>query len=343
MARPTRGQVMVRERKRGTTYGLRFYAYGERRYVTSTATSEEEAQVELANILADVCRNLWKPPQPAPKVEVVDDPGFHRFASEWLEGRKPELKPRSVQSLEWALSGHLLPHFKDLRLDQITTAEVDSYRIAKVREREDRLVDRPLSNRSINQTIGVFARVLDQAIEHGYVKTANPARGRRRLLRADKPRRTWLELDEIRALLDTAKEHRPLIATMALGGTASGGGDRTEMGPGRSRKRSPPRRRPKTDAGRRTVDLSPDLRDELASHKAGSKRTASDDLVFTTKAGTPRDRHNVRARVLATSIQRANKNLAAAGKPPIQPGVTNHTLRRTFASLLYEQGRRRRT
>ena len=30
--------------------------------------------------------------------------------------------------------------------------------------------------------------------------------------------------------------------------------------------------------------------------------------------------------------------LAEAGKPPIQSGVTNHSLRRTFASLLYEAG-----
>ncbi|MGH2383346.1 MAG: tyrosine-type recombinase/integrase, partial [Candidatus Limnocylindria bacterium] len=37
-------------------------------------------------------------------------------------------------------------------------------------------------------------------------------------------------------------------------------------------------------------------------------------------------------------IEAANAERAKATKPPIQAGVTNHTLRRTFASLLYEAG-----
>jgi hypothetical protein len=37
--------------------------------------------------------------------------------------------------------------------------------------------------------------------ELGYTDT-NPARGRKRRLKAAKPRRTWLEVDELRALLD---------------------------------------------------------------------------------------------------------------------------------------------
>src|SRR6185437_2003423 len=49
-------------------------------------------------------------------------------------------------------------------------------------------------------------------------------------------------------------------------------------------------------------------------------------------------RHNVRARVLDRAIVAANAKLAKAGRPPLQPGVTNHTLRRTFCALLYEAG-----
>jgi integrase len=59
--------------------------------------------------------------------------------------------------------------------------------------------------------------------------------------------------------------------------------------------------------------------------------------VFTTKVGTPRDRGNVRTRVLAGAIRRANVKRASVGLPAIA-GVTNHSLRRTFASLLYEAG-----
>ncbi len=93
----------------------------------------------------------------------------------------------------------------------------------------------------------------------------------------------------------------------------------------------------KTDAGRRTVDLSPDLRDELLAKKAAARDANPGDLVFPTRTGTKRDRHNVRARALAGAVERANQKLAEAGHSPIV-GVTNHSLRRTFASLLYEAG-----
>jgi hypothetical protein len=42
--------------------------------------------------------------------------------------------------------------------------------------------------------------------------------------------------------------------------------------------------------------------------------------------------------VLGRAIERANQKLAEAGRGPVQDGVTNHTCRRTFASLLYEAG-----
>jgi integrase len=42
--------------------------------------------------------------------------------------------------------------------------------------------------------------------------------------------------------------------------------------------------------------------------------------------------------VLAGAIERANRQRAQDGLEPIQAGTTNHTLRRTYASLLYEAG-----
>ena len=85
----------------------------------------------------------------------------------------------------------------------------------------------------------------------------------------------------------------------------------------------------------RVVDASPDLRDELAAHKARARAAEPNDLVFVTRRGTARDRNNVRARVLANAVKRANARRAARDMPPIR-GVTNHALRRTFASLLFE-------
>jgi integrase len=94
----------------------------------------------------------------------------------------------------------------------------------------------------------------------------------------------------------------------------------------------------KTDAGEgRKVDLTPMLLDELKLHRARLGGDLDPDaLVFPTRVGTPRDRHSVRSRILARAITRANAVRARAGLAPIQDGVTNHTCRRTFASLLYE-------
>ena len=242
------------------------------RFVTLGAAADgwtqAKARDELSNLLADVRRGIWRPAEPAPHVELpVVEPTFHMFASAWIAGRRPEVRPRTVEALEWALTGHLLPHFHNHRLTEITIGEVDRYRVAKVtesadlharRERGERC-SRPLSARTINTTIAVLAQVIDSAIEQGWVTTANPARGKRRRLKADKPRRTWLELHELRALLDAAGEHRALLAVMSLGGLRVGETTalrwaNVDLATGRLHVVDA-----KTDAGRRTVDLSPDL------------------------------------------------------------------------------------
>lgn len=66
-------------------------------------------------------------------------------------------------------------YFARDRVSTITVEEVDRYRTGKLREREDWLVERTLSNRSINVTLNVLAAVLDDAVEYGHL-TTNPAR-----------------------------------------------------------------------------------------------------------------------------------------------------------------------
>ncbi|MGD0166894.1 MAG: site-specific integrase [Gaiellaceae bacterium] len=341
MPRQATGQVLERTGKGGRTYALRFRALGARQYMTLGSAEQgwdrKRAEVELENVLADIRRGIWRPPEPQQPAAPREEPTFHEFASEWVDARRHELRPRSIDALEWALSCHLLPHFRSHKLSAITIEEVDRYRAAKVREREQGLVEHPLGNGSINKTIAILGAVLDSAIEYGHI-TSNPARGKRRRLKAAKPRRTWLEIDEVRSLLGAAGEHRALLATMTLAGLRVG-----EVVSLRWRDVDLARgvlrvAESKTDAGMRTVDLSPDLLDELKTHRAKAGSPEPDTLVFPTRNGTARDRNNVRTRVLAKTIERANKALAEAGRPAIQEGVTNHALRRTYASLLYEAG-----
>jgi integrase len=88
---------------------------------------------------------------------------FHRFASEWVETWRHEWSERTVEDYEWALSNHLLPFFSRHKLTQITPAEIDRYRSAKVREAK-------LSPNSVNKTLTRLSQVLEVAVEQRQTK-----------------------------------------------------------------------------------------------------------------------------------------------------------------------------
>jgi integrase len=95
--------------------------------------------------------------------------------------------------------------------------------------------------------------------------------------------------------------------------------------------------RAKTAAGVRKVKIRPALRDELLAHKAGAARFGADAFVFGTAEGKRQCASNVRGRVLARSVKRANERLGERREAPLPP-LTPHGLRRSFASLLYAIG-----
>jgi integrase len=204
MARTATGQVVERDGARGITYALRFRAYGSREYVTLGCVADgwtrRKAEEELTNVLADVRRGIWQPDRPQRVEPPASVPTFHEFASEWFANHRLEVNDRTAANYEWALTHHLLPFFKDRRVDEITIADVDRYRTSKIREREAALVSRPLSNRTINDTISRLAQVLEVAVEYGYLP-ANPAKGRRHRCKAHSPRRAWLEPEQVAPLI----------------------------------------------------------------------------------------------------------------------------------------------
>jgi integrase len=353
MARESTGQVVERKGKQGITYAARVRAYGERHYLTLGYSwdgyTRRRADTELQNILADIRRGTWQPPQPTPAPTPAKDPTFHEFASQWFESRRHEVSARSAEVYSWALSRHLLPFFKDHRLSQITIAEVDRYRTGKVRERERAKTGGTLSNRSINDTLGLLAQVLETAVEYEHIQF-NPARGRRRRLKAGQPTRTWLEPEQIKPLLDATvrglrggktmpdSRMRTLFATGICTGLRIG-----ELLALRWRDVNLAQGRlivvdSKTEAGKgREIDLWPELREELAVYKAQARHAEPVDYVFATATGKADTRWNITKR-LKRAAERANEALADSDTPPIPSGLSPHSLRRTFASLLYLRG-----
>ncbi len=66
---------------------------------------------------------------------------------------------------------------------------------------------------SIRKLIDTLAAILDEAVEDGLIER-NPARGKRMKVRVPKPPRTFLEMDELAALLEAAEDQdrSPLLA-----------------------------------------------------------------------------------------------------------------------------------
>jgi integrase len=85
--------------------------------------------------------------------------------------------------------------------------------------------------------------------------------------------------------------------------------------------------------------LLPVLRYTVPALKA-ARHPAAIDSVFATTTGAWQNPSNIRNRVLAPAVKRANLRLDGAGDVPLPERITPHKLHHTFASLLV--GRRSR-
>jgi hypothetical protein len=114
----------------------------------------------------------------------------------------------------------LLPYFSKYRLDAIDAAACQAFKAKKLNEAAElrAAIDagadvrdksgkraRPLGPASIRKLITCLAAILDEAIEDGHIER-NPARGARMRIRVPKPPRTFLEMDELVALIDAAAD-----------------------------------------------------------------------------------------------------------------------------------------
>jgi len=357
---------------RTVTFRARVRAYGRQHRIAFGTNhegwSEARAQVELDKIMRQIERGTWAP-ETAARVTVEERPQpdetFHVFASRWWSKKSGTLSDAARADYRWRLD-HLLAYFHRHRVRAVDRRAVDGYRATKVAERgpleeawrlyragKTELPRRkPLSNRSINMTIDLLAQILDHAVEYGQLD-ANPARGRKRRLPATKTRRSFLEPGMVIDLLQAAGEweaelpphqrygRRTLIASLTLAGPRISELTETpradlDLAGGRVRLGK------KTQAGLREVELTAFLQTELRSHLASlvslGRPEGANVPVFPTYTGGRHNPSNLRTRLLATCVRRANEKRAAEGEM-LLPQVTPHTLRRTFASLALAAGR----
>lgn len=83
--------------------------------------------------------------------------------------------------------------------------------------------------------------------------------------------------------------------------------------------------------------MLPILRRELGQYH-NQVQAASSQLVFPTALGCPLGSSNIRIRMLARAVEQANADLESREQQPLPTDLTPHSLRRTFASLLFALG-----
>ena len=286
------------------------------------------------------------------------------------------------------LKAHLLEQAREVR--EAIEAGVD------LRERSGRR-RRPLGPSTIRKVLGALRSILEDAVEDGLLER-NPAQGRRMRVAVPKPKRSYLEIDELAYLLDAADQDNPLAdATPAPAGhsaaavarlTAQGLRPRqiaerlglsratvthhlrrlgAETGRGYAGRRivcellgraglrvgelcearvedlrvdaeGTARLRigdSKTEAGRRLVELSPELTAAVLSHldrlRAQGRPSGPDAYLVPGLRDGRLSRRRV-GQILAEAARLASERLAARGMAPL-PHTTPHTLRRTYISI----------
>ena len=302
--------------------------------------------IDLGNgtfALADTTINTGAatpPPTPVP----VATPTFSTVADEWWDLHVKHLSKATQTDYRWRLERHLKSWFGDTPIGEIKIRGIDEYRSAKLSE------DPPLSGASVNKMIMMIATILDFAIEAELIED-NPARGRKRRVKVVRKPRTHLDrAEQIEALLEAAQqldeeatdrdshiERRAMVATLVFAGLRIGElcdllwGD-VDLDAGWLYVR-----RSKTPAGVRQVRIRGALLEELQGVGERATSSALDVPVFATREGNTPTPHNVRKRVICKSAKRAEKLMAARGGL-FPEKITPHSLRRTFASLLFAIG-----
>jgi integrase len=354
-------------------FALRFRAYGRRRYLT-LGTPEEgwtrrRSEEEMAVIRAEVERGAWVPPPPRHQAAVgdrgrgEDAAPFGSFAKSQVRERRGEVRPATSGYWDWALA-HLLPFFADWPLTKIDVWAVDAYRLHKLEESDDRrrrlaegrprtdALGRPvppLSAGSINKTIEVLRWLLSFAVEYGWIDD-NPAAGKRRRIKVARTPPPHLEsAGQIAAVLDAAAEldadpgwliddRLPVVATLVFCGLRVHELAALHWADLDFTTSTIHVRHSKTPAGIREVRMLSALRDCLLLHRDCCGRPDMRELVFTTTRGGPRTKDNVRLRILRPVLVRAEELIEARDQTSLARGITPHSLRHTFTSLLFAIG-----
>lgn len=320
MARTRTSGIRRLNRVKGTVYEVRFRD-GEGRQRSRTFDTKDEARAFQSAVLADLREGTYV----APSAGIVP---FKVVAEQWFAAQL-QLKRRTQITYRSAIDHNLAP-LHDKPVGRITYADIQAI-----------VTDMTAAGRrpsTVRNVLMVARLILDEAVRRKMIRT-NPCRDVKppRLRPKDN---VFLTVEQVQAL---AEQLPPPLDLLVL--TAAGSGLRAgELHGLRVRDIELLRRRinvrqtvtdlgselivdtPKSNAGRRTVPISPSLCDLLAKH-IGRAGLEMDDLVFGDD-GKPRRHNTFYLQVFKPAVVRAG----------LPPETRFHDLRHTYASLMIAAG-----
>ena len=233
MARPPTGNIRRKQTKLGISYGIRFRYRGKRIYHHIGGEwegwTEERAEAEREFVMQLVNRGEYVPQrrEPSPPAREREIPTFQVFASLVLDRKRQRVGEKRFTDLEWRLRT-AMDHFGKYPLNKIDLALADDFVDRKLREREriaeaaaagepltEEYTDhrtgrlhkrrrRGLSNSSINKVLAAVRMVLKESKRHGWIEQ-NPLDDSDCFLPQNAPRRSFLEVAQVEALLHAAR------------------------------------------------------------------------------------------------------------------------------------------
>jgi integrase len=298
--------------KKGNRYQVR-YRHNERQVAKSFRTLSEAARHKGKIDSGDT--------QPTSK-----EP-FKSYALRWLDsytGRTARgLSDSTRASYRDAIERLAVPFFKTVPLERIDPPLLRSF-IAH-------LAKRGLAPASVRRMYAPVRALLGTAYDDGMLRT-NPAAGVRVIVKDTRTRTPkWLSTDQTKTLLaEMPIEHSDLCFFLAATGVRISealGARWGDIGPDQDKRIVLTIPKAKTDAGLRTIPLSPETVRRLTKSRSLSPYAGDSDPIFPSADGTAIDPCNYRREVFRPAAKRAGV-----------PWCTPHKLRHGLASLMAHEG-----
>jgi integrase len=256
---------------------------------------------------------------------------FKEVADNWLQFKKPDIRPATVEMYE----GHIKNHFAGFFLtpiNRISTTQIERF-ISKRRVAGMNIT-------TLRKLIVTLNQIFKYAVRHQYI-SENPVTNAERPKRQQqdkKPEIKVLNPQQINSLLDAVDdpEYNTFFMLAITSGARQGeliglkwsdvfwNDNQIHIQRSFNHNRMQP---PKTKTSNRKVDIGPAMMNALRRWRLQSDYSGNDDFIFPNKAGKPMCQSHMLSRHFFKALRRAEL-----------PRIRFHDLRHTYASLKIEQG-----